>query len=96
MSDFKIVKVGAVDAQGNSKEATPNEIFGFLAYNVMAQALDTLIEKESVNINGIIVQRDDKVLEKLEGIKNHIAGRWNNPIDVEKVIRKTAELKIEL
>lgn len=96
MSNFKIVKVGAYDAKGNPKEATANEIFGYLAFQVMAQALDQLAERESVTINGMVVKADDKVKEKLEGIKNHIAGRWNHPIDVQKVVTKSAELSIEL
>lgn len=96
MSDFQIIKVGAVDAKGNSKLATNNEVFGYLAYLKMTEALDALLEKESANINGIVVPLDDKAKEKLEGIKNHIAGRWNNPIDVEKVVRKTAELNITI
>lgn len=96
MAKFKIVKVGAEDAQGNSKTATANEVFGFLAFKQMNEALTELMNRESVDINGNIFFLDEKVKEKLEGIQNHIAGRWNHPIKPERIEVFEDDLKINL
>jgi len=38
----------------------------------------------------------EEALVKLDGIKKHIAERWNKPIKAVKIVQKTASLEWEI
>ena len=80
-----------VNKDGN--EATKNQIFGYIAYQMMSASIDQLIDAGKVTIKGEVFTIDEKALEKLEGMKNHIQTRWDNPIEAVKVVKKKADLE---
>ena len=87
MAEFKIV-----NAQGN--EATPRQVFGYVAYQLMTAQIVQLMEKGKVTINGVPFTMDEGAQEKLEGMLSHIENRWDAPVKPEKIVRKTAELNV--
>lgn len=87
MADYKIV-----NSEGN--EATTRQIFGYVAFQLMDVRIRKLIEEGKVNVNGIEFIMDEGAKEKLEGMRSHIANRWDSPIKPEKIIRKSADLNI--
>jgi len=88
MSNYKVV-----NQKGN--EATESQVFGYIAYTLMTQSIDQLIEKGKVNVAGNEFTITAEALEKLEGIKSHIANRWDKPIEAVKIVTKKANLEWE-
>jgi len=89
MSNYKVV-----NEKGN--EATESQIFGYIAHKLMAQAIDQLIDKGTAKVAGNDFTITEEALVKLEGIKKHIADRWNKEIKAVKIVQKTAALEIEI
>ena len=89
MSQFKVV-----NEKGN--EATESQIFGYIAHQLMTQAIDELKEKGLVKIAGNEFTITEEAIVKLDGIKKHIADRWNKPIKAVKIVEKTATLEWEI
>jgi len=89
MDKFKVV-----NEKGN--EATESQIFGYIAHKLMAQAIDQLIDKGTAKVAGNDFTITEEALVKLEGIKKHIADRWNKEIKAVKIVQKTAALEIEI
>jgi len=83
-----------VNEKGN--EATESQIFGYIAHQLMTQAIDELKEKGLVKIAGQEFTITEEALVKLDGIKKHIAERWNKPIKAVKIVQKTASLEWEI
>jgi len=89
MDKFKVV-----NEKGN--EATESQIFGYIAHKLMSQAIDQLIDKGTAKVAGNDFTITEEALVKLEGIKKHIADRWNKEIKAVKIVQKTAALEIEI
>ena len=89
MSQFKVV-----NERGN--EATESQIFGYIAHQLMTQAIDELKEKGLVKIAGNEFTITEEAIVKLDGIKKHIAERWDKPIKAVKIVEKTAALEWEI
>ena len=89
MSKFKVV-----NERGN--EATESQIFGYIAHQLMTQAIDELKEKGLVKIAGNEFTITEEAIVKLDGIKKHIADRWDKPIKAVKIVQKTATLEWEI
>ena len=89
MENYKVV-----NEKGN--EATESQIFGYIAHQLMTQAIDELKEKGLVKIAGQEFTITEEALVKLDGIKKHIAERWNKPIKAVKIVQKTASLEWEI
>ena len=89
MDKFKVV-----NEKGN--EATESQVFGYIAHKLMSQAIDQLIDKGTAKVAGNDFTITEEALVKLEGIKKHIADRWNKEIKAVKIVQKTAELEIEI
>ena len=89
MDNYKVV-----NERGN--EATESQIFGYIAHQLMTQAIDELKEKGLVKIAGQEFTITEEALVKLDGIKKHIAERWNKPIKAVKIVQKTASLEWEI
>jgi len=89
MDKFKVVNQ-------NGNDATESQIFGFIAYELMTQALDQLIDKGRAKVAGEEFTITPEALIKLEGIKKHIAERWDKPIEAVKIVKKTASLEWEI
>lgn len=89
MSQFKVV-----NQKGN--EATESQVFGYIAYQLMAQAIDQLNEKGLVKVAGNEFTITEEARIKLEGIKKHIAERWDKPIKAVKIVERTADLEWEI
>ena len=89
MDKFKVV-----NEKGN--EATESQIFGYIANKLMSQAIDQLIDKGTAKVAGNDFTITEEALVKLEGIKKHIADRWNKEIKAVKIVQKTAALEIEI
>jgi len=87
-------KYKVVNANGN--EATESQIFGFIAHQLMTQAIDQLKDKGSVKVAGQEFTITAEAVIKLDGIKKHIADRWDKPIKAVKVVQKTASLEWEI
>lgn len=87
MKDYKIV-----NALGN--DATPRQVFGYVAYQLMEVKIRQLMERGKVSVNGIPFIMDEGAKEKLEGMLSHIQNRWDAPVRPEKIVRKTAELDV--
>lgn len=85
MSKFKVV-----NERGN--DATESQIFGWIAHKLMSQAIDQLIEKGTANVAGNDYTITEEALVKLEGIKKHIAERWDKEIKAVKIVEKTTDL----
>jgi len=85
MDNYKVV-----NERGN--EATESQIFGYIAHQLMSQAIDELKEKGLVKIAGQEFTITEEALVKLDGIKKHIAERWNKPIRAVKIVEKTTDL----
>ena len=82
-------KYKVVNEKGN--EATESQIFGYIAHQLMSQAIDQLKDKGSVKVAG----QEFTITEEADGIKKHIADRWDKPIKAVKVVQKTAALEWE-
>jgi len=89
MDNYKVV-----NERGN--EATESQIFGYIAHQLMSQAIEELKEKGLVKIAGQEFTITEEALVKLDGIKKHIAERWNKPIKAVKIVQKTASLEWEI
>ena len=89
MSQFKVVNQ-------NGNNATESQVFGYIAYQLMTQAIDQLKEKGLVKVAGNEFTITEEALVKLEGIQKHIAERWNKPIKAVKIVEKTTELEWEI
>ncbi len=89
MENYKVV-----NERGN--EATESQIFGYIAHQLMTQAIDELKEKGLVKIAGNEFTITEEAIVKLDGIKKHIAERWNKPIKAVKIVQKTASLEWEI
>ena len=89
MDNYKVV-----NEKGN--EATESQIFGYIAHQLMSQAIEELKEKGLVKIAGQEFTITEEALVKLDGIKKHIAERWNKPIKAVKIVQKTASLEWEI
>ena len=89
MNNYKVV-----NERGN--EATESQIFGYIAHQLMSQAIEELKEKGLVKIAGQEFTITEEALVKLDGIKKHIAERWNKPIKAVKIVQKTASLEWEI
>ena len=89
MNDYKVV-----NEKGN--EATESQIFGYIAHQLMSQAIDQLKDKGSVKVAGQEFTITAEAVIKLDGIKKHIADRWDKPIKAVKVVQKTASLEWEI
>ena len=87
-------KYKVVNERGN--EATESQIFGYIAHQLMTQAIDELKEKGLVKIAGQEFTITEEALVKLDGIKKHISERWNKPIKAVKIVQKTASLEWEI
>lgn len=87
-------KYKVVNEKGN--EATESQIFGYIAHQLMAQAIDQLKEKGLVNVAGQDFAITAEAVIKLDGIKKHIAERWDKPIEAVKIVKKTAALEWKL
>ncbi len=87
-------KYKVVNEKGN--EATESQIFGYIAHQLMTQAIDELKEKGLVKIAGNEFTITEEAIVKLDGIKKHIADRWNKPIKAVKIVEKTATLEWEI
>lgn len=87
-------KYKVVNEKGN--EATESQIFGYIAHQLMTQAIDELKEKGLVKIAGNEFTITEEAIVKLDGIKKHIADRWNKPIKAVKIVQKTAALEWEI
>ena len=85
MENYKVV-----NERGN--EATESQIFGYIAHQLMSQAIEELKEKGLVKIAGQEFTITEEALVKLDGIKKHIAERWNKPIRAVKIVEKTTDL----
>ena len=88
--EFKIVN----SATGN--DATESQVFGYIAFKLMSQAIDQLTEKGEVVLNGNRFELTEEALGKLNGMKSHIAKRWDKPVKPEKIVRKSADLEWEI
>ena len=89
MNDYKVV-----NEKGN--EATESQIFGYIAHQLMSQAIDQLKDKGTVKVAGQEFTITAEAVIKLDGIKKHIADRWDKPIKAVKVVQKTASLEWEI
>ena len=89
MENYKVV-----NEKGN--EATESQIFGYIAHQLMTQAIEELKEKGLVKIAGQEFTITEEALVKLDGIKKHIAERWDKPIKAVKIVQKTASLEWEI
>tara|TARA_R110000796_G_scaffold10997_1_gene36759 strand:+ start:256 stop:525 length:270 start_codon:yes stop_codon:yes gene_type:complete len=89
MDNYKVV-----NDKGN--EATESQIFGYLAHQLMQQAIDQLIEKGAAKVAGQDFTITEEAVVKLEGIKKHIADRWDKPIKAVKVVQKSQALEWEI
>ena len=89
MDKFKVVNQ-------NGNDATESQIFGYLAHQLMSQAIDQLIDKGAAKVAGQEFTITPEALIKLEGIKKHIAERWDKPIEAVKIVKKTTALDWEL
>ena len=89
MDNYKVV-----NEKGN--EATESQIFGYIAHQLMTKAIDELKEKGLVKIAGNEFTITEEAIVKLDGIKKHIADRWNKPIKAVKIVEKTATLEWEI
>ena len=89
MDNYKVV-----NERGN--EATESQIFGYIAHQLMSQAIDELKEKGLVKIAGNEFTITEEAIVKLDGIKKHIAERWDKPIKAVKIVEKTAALEWEI
>ena len=89
MENYKVV-----NEKGN--EATESQIFGYIAHQLMTQAIDELKEKGLVKIAGNEFTITEEAIVKLDGIKKHIAERWDKPIKAVKIVQKTASLEWEI
>jgi hypothetical protein len=89
MDKFKVVNQ-------NGNDATESQIFGYLAHQLMTQAIDQLIDKGAAKVAGQEFQITNEALIKLNGIKKHIAERWDKPIEAVKIVKKTTALDWEL
>ena len=89
MDNYKVV-----NERGN--EATESQIFGYIAHQLMSQAIEELKEKGLVKIAGNDFTITEEAIVKLDGIKKHIAERWNKPIKAVKIVQKTASLEWEI
>ena len=87
-------KYKVVNEKGN--EATESQIFGYIAHQLMTQAIDELKEKGLVKIAGNEFTITEEAIVKLDGIKKHIADRWDKPIKAVKIVQKTATLEWEI
>ena len=87
-------KYKVVNEKGN--EATESQIFGYIAHQLMAQAIDELKAKGLVKIAGNEFTITEEAIVKLDGIKKHIADRWDKPIKAVKIVEKTAALEWEI
>ena len=87
-------KYKVVNEKGN--EATESQIFGYIAHQLMAQAIEQLKDKGSVKVAGQEFTITAEAVIKLDGIKKHIADRWDKPIKAVKVVQKTASLEWEI
>jgi hypothetical protein len=87
-------KYKVVNEKGN--EATESQIFGYIAHQLMSQAIDQLKDKGSVKVAGQEFTITAEAVIKLDGIKKHIADRWDKPIKAVKVVQKTASLEWEI
>jgi len=85
MDNYKVV-----NERGN--EATESQIFGYIAHQLMTQAIDELKEKGLVKIAGNDFTITEEAIVKLDGIKKHIAERWDKPIRAVKIVEKTTDL----
>lgn len=83
-------KYKVVNQKGN--EATESQIFGYIAHQLMSQAIDQLKEKGLVKIAGNDFTITEEAIVKLDGIKKHIAERWDKPIRAVKIVEKTTDL----
>jgi len=89
MSKFKVV-----NERGN--EATESQIFGYLAYKLMVQSVEDLIEKGTAKVAGEDYKMTEEAQVKLEGIIKHISERWNKRIKAVKIVEETADLDWEI
>ena len=89
MDNYKVV-----NERGN--EATESQIFGYIAHQLMSQAIEELKEKGLVKIAGNEFTITEEAIVKLDGIKKHIAERWDKPIKAVKIVQKTASLEWEI
>jgi len=89
MDKFKVV-----NERGN--DATESQVFGYIAYQLMEMQIRKLIENGKVIVAGNEFTLTPEALEKLEGIKSHIANRWDKPIEAVKIVTKKSELQWEL
>jgi len=89
MDNYKVV-----NEKGN--QATESQIFGYIAHQLMSQAIDELKEKGLVKIAGNEFTITEEAIVKLDGIKKHIAERWDKPIKAVKIVQKTASLEWEI
>jgi hypothetical protein len=87
-------KYKVVNERGN--EATESQIFGYIAHQLMSQAIDELKAKGLVKIAGNEFTITEEAIVKLDGIKKHIAERWDKPIKAVKIVEKTAALEWEI
>ena len=87
-------KYKVVNERGN--EATESQIFGYIAHQLMTQAIDELKAKGLVKIAGNEFTITEEAIVKLDGIKKHIAERWDKPIKAVKIVEKTATLEWEI
>jgi hypothetical protein len=87
-------KYKVVNERGN--EATESQIFGYIAHQLMTQAIDELKAKGLVKIAGNEFTITEEAIVKLDGIKKHIAERWDKPIKAVKIVEKTAALEWEI
>ena len=87
-------KYKVVNEKGN--EATESQIFGYIAHQLMTQAIDELKEKGLVKIAGNEFTITEEAIVKLDGIKKHIADRWDKEIKAVKIVQKTAALEWEI
>lgn len=87
-------KYKVVNEKGN--QATESQIFGYIAHQLMTQAIDELKEKGLVKIAGNEFTITEEAIVKLDGIKKHIAERWDKPIKAVKIVEKTAALEWEI
>jgi hypothetical protein len=83
-------KYKVVNEKGN--QATESQIFGYIAHQLMSQAIDELKEKGLVRIAGNDFTITEEAIVKLDGIKKHIAERWDKPIRAVKIVEKTTDL----
>ena len=89
MENYKVV-----NSKGN--EATESQIFGYLAYKLMLQSVEDLIEKGTAKVAGNDFTITEEAQVKLEGMIKHISQRWNTPVKAVKIIQKTEALEWEI